>query len=37
MVLYGELDLTEAVMEEMYASYGISVPSYLRLYFEEDQ
>lgn len=31
MVIYGGIDLTELVIEEMYRSYGISVPSYLRL------
>ncbi len=31
MVIYGGTDLTELVIEEMYRSYGISVPSYLRL------
>ncbi len=31
MVIYGGIDLTKLVLEEMYRSYGISVPSYLRL------
>ena len=34
MVIYGGVDLTKSVVEEMYRAYGISVPSYIRQHFE---
>lgn len=34
VVVYGGVDITKLVVEQMYRAYGISVPSYILQYFE---